>query len=94
MLTTAVADVINSAGKTERLVGSSRHTLNPAQRAALRPGEIPVSGPGHAEITVLNAARLRGQEVKAVSASRPMCSSCKKAIEATGAKVIEHAKHG
>jgi hypothetical protein len=94
MLTTAVADVVNPDGTKQRLVGSSRRTLNPVQRAALKPGEIPVAGSGHAEITVLNAARLKGQIVQAVGASRLMCQSCKKAIEAAGAKVIERAKHG
>lgn len=93
MLTTAVADVINSDGTQERLVGSSRRTLNPAQRAALKPGEIPVAGPGHAEITVLNAARLKGQVVKAVASSRSICEQCRKAIEVAGAKVIEDTKH-
>ena len=94
MLTTAVADVVNSDGTEQRLVGSSRRTLNPVQRAALKPGEIPVAGSGHAEITVLNAATLKGQVIKAVASSRPMCAQCRKAIEATGAKIIEHAKNG
>ncbi len=92
MLTTAVADVVNPDGTNQRLVGSSRRTLNPAQRAALKPDEIPVSGAGHAEITVLAAARERGQVVKAIAASRPMCASCKRAIEAAGAKVVERTK--
>ena len=89
MLTTAVADVVNRDGSHERLVGSSRRSLNPSQRASLKRGEIPVSGPGHAEVTVLNAARQRGQIVKAVGSSRPICAVCKRAIEAVGAKVVE-----
>jgi len=93
MLTTAVADVINPDGTEQRLVGSSRRTLNPAQRAELKPGEVAVSGPGHAEITVVNAARLRGQTVKAVASSRPMCATCKETIQKAGAKIIEPAKH-
>jgi len=92
MLTTAVADVINSDGTRERLVGSSRRTLNPAQRASLQPGEVPVAGPGHAEITVLNAAKVRGQVVMALASSRPICAQCRKAIELADAKAIEHAK--
>jgi hypothetical protein len=92
MLTTAVADVVNPDGTKQRLVGSSRRTLNAVQRAALKPGEIPVAGSGHAEITVLNAARLRGQVVRAVASSRPVCAQCRKAIEVVGAKIIEHAK--
>jgi hypothetical protein len=88
MLTTAVADVVNPDGTAQRLVGSSRRTLNPAQRAALKPGEVPVSGAGHAEITVLNAAKLNGQVVKAVATSRPMCVACRKAVQTVGARVI------
>ena len=93
MLTTAVADVINPDGTEQRLVGSSRRTLNPAQRAALRPGEVPVSGAGHAEITVLYAAKQKEQMVKAVATSRPMCATCKKAVQHVGAKVIEQVQH-
>jgi hypothetical protein len=89
MLTTAIADVISPDGTHERLVGSSRRTLNAAQRAALKPGETPVAGSGHAEITVLNAARLRGQMVKSIASSRPACARCRKAIEAAGARVVE-----
>jgi hypothetical protein len=94
MLSTAVADVINPDGTRERLVGSSRRTLNAAQRAALRPGEIPIAGSGHAEITVLNAARMKGQAVQAIASSRPACLRCREAIEAAGAKVIEQRKDG
>lgn len=92
MLTTAIADVISPGGTQERLVGSSRRTLNAAQRAALKSGEIPVAGPGHAEITVLNAAKLRSQTVRAVVSSRPPCARCAEAIKAAGAKLIESTK--
>jgi hypothetical protein len=92
MLTTAIADVVNPDGTKQRLVGSSRRTLNPAQRAALKPDEIPVSGSGHAEVTVLDAARRKGQIVKAVATSRSMCASCRNAVEAAGAKAVERTK--
>lgn len=94
MLTTAIADVISSSGTARKLVGSSRRTLNPAQRAALKLGEVPVSGSGHAEITVLNAAKLRGLAVTAVASSRPMCAQCRKAVESAGARVIEPRNNG
>ena len=89
MLSTAVAEVTNIDGQTMRLVGSSRRTLNPAQRAALKPGEIPVSGPGHAEKTVLNAAERRGQTVKAISSSRAICAECKIVLKKMRVKIIE-----
>lgn len=89
MLTTAVADVINPDGTKMRLVGSSRRTLNPAQRAALKLGEIPVAGSGHAVITVLNSAKSRRQRVTAVAFTRPQCETCRRAIKAAGARVVE-----
>jgi len=52
MLSTAVAEVTTADGTSLRLVGSSRRTINPAQRAALKPGEVPVSGPGHGRVAV------------------------------------------
>ena len=94
MLTTAVAIVVDSSGKELRLVGSSRRTLNRAQRAALRPGEVPVAGAGHAEITVLNAASHKQFIVKAVASTRPVCTECRKAIEAASAEVIEPKSEG
>jgi hypothetical protein len=89
MLSTAVADVTNPDGTTARLVGSSRRTLYPAQRAALKPGEIPVSGSGHAEQTVLNAAKCRGQTVKAISSSRAICAECRSVLKKTRIKIVE-----
>lgn len=94
MLTTAVALVIDSSGKEHRLIGSSRRTLTPAQRAALGPGEVPVAGVGHAEITVLNAASRKQLIIKAVASTRPVCAHCRKAIQAAGAEVIEPKAEG
>ena len=83
--TTAVAEVENPDGTTTRLVGSSENSLRKAQRDALQPGETPVSGPGHAEETVINAAKQNNQTVKAVAASRPICPSCAAKINEAGA---------
>jgi hypothetical protein len=71
------------------LVGSSRNTVSPAQRAVLNQNETAVSGSGHAEQTVLNAAAKNGQRVNAVGSSRPMCPTCKAAVEQAGAKIHE-----
>ena len=92
MLSTAIAEVMNPDGTTLWLVGSSRRTLYPVQRASLKPGEIPVSGPGHAEQTVLNAAKRNGQIMKAISASRPICEECTKILKSMGVKIVQSAK--
>lgn len=51
-------------------------------------GEIPVAGSGHAEIKVLNAARLRGQTVRAIATTRPVRERCRQAIQETGARIV------
>jgi hypothetical protein len=93
MLTTAVAEVTSVDGGRMRLVGSSRRTLNPAQRAALRPSEIPVSGSGHAERTVLNAARLMGQTVRTIGCSRAICAECRSLLEKMGVQIVEYGEY-
>jgi RHS repeat-associated protein len=84
--TTAVAEVTNPDGTKQILVASSEKNLRPAQRAALRPGEVAVSGKGHAEQTIIDAAKKSGQTVDAVAASRPICSSCATRIWSVGAR--------
>jgi hypothetical protein len=88
MRTTAAASVTDANGNTSVLVGSSNNTLSPAQRAALQPGETAVSGPGHAEVTVINAAQSQGMTVNAVAASRTICPDCQQAIQAAGARPV------
>ena len=55
--TTAVAEVTNPDGPTSGLVGSSRDNLTLKQKAALKPNKMPVKCKGHAEVTVINAAK-------------------------------------
>jgi hypothetical protein len=64
--TTAAASVTDANGNTSVLVGSSRNALTPSQRAALQPGEKAVTGAGHAETTVINAAKAQGMKVNSV----------------------------
>ena len=90
--TTAVAEVTNRDGTKQILVASSEKNLRPSQRAALRPGEVAVSGTGHAEQTIINAAKESGQKVEAVAASRPICSSCATGIRAAGARTASALK--
>lgn len=86
--TTAVLSAEDANGKTSILVGSSRPTLSPGQRAALQPGETGVAGQGHAEVTVVNAAISQGLKVKGVAASRPICPECQQVIKKAGGRPL------
>ena len=86
--TAATATVTNADGTTQVLVASSEKNLRPAQRAAMRAGETAVSGAGHAEQTIINAAAANGQTVEAIAASRPICPSCAAAIKKVGAEAV------
>jgi len=83
--TTAAARAIASDGNPVTLVASSEYSLRPAQRAGLNPGEIAVSGQGHAEQTILNHAAANGMTVNQIAASRPICANCATAINNAGA---------
>jgi hypothetical protein len=74
--TTAVASGTTANGRGVTLVGFSEKNLRPEQLAALKPGEIPVAGAGHAETTILAHAEANGITVTGIGASRGICSSC------------------
>jgi len=82
--TTAVASGKTSNGKPTILVASSELNLRPAQLDALKPGETPVSGPGHAETTILNHAKTNNITIDKIAASRGICESCAAAIKESG----------
>jgi RHS repeat-associated protein len=90
--TTAAASVTDANGNTSVMVGSSRNSLTPSQRAALQPGETAVTGAGHAETTVINAAQSQGMTVNSVAASRPACPTCSQAIQDAGARQVTQSK--
>jgi hypothetical protein len=70
------------------IVGGGVRDLSPAQRAALKPGEIASKLPHeHAEITVLQEAAARGLKPKAIGTSRDFCPDCIKALEEAGATI-------
>lgn len=83
--TTAIAEVIKSDGSSSLLVASSENRLRPAQIEALKLGETPVSGAGHAEATIINNAASSNQQVVQVAASMPICANCATAIQSSGA---------
>jgi filamentous hemagglutinin len=84
--TTAVGSVMNPDGSVQLLVGSSEKSLRPAQRAVLKSYETAVSGLGHAEVKIINAAKQLGQKIMEIAASRPICDACAKAIKEAGAQ--------
>jgi RHS repeat-associated protein len=57
-------------------VSSSENALSKAQKAALKPGEVAADGPGHAEVTGINAAKQAGLTPTTTAASRRICPTC------------------
>lgn len=89
-VTTAAGEAVNADGSVTRLVGSSEGTLRPAQRAALQPGEVAVSGQAgtHAEVNVLNSAKQNGQTLNSIEPSRPACASCTTTMQQNNVRII------
>jgi ferredoxin len=87
-VTTAVGLATTADGNNVTLVASSEKVLRPAQIAALQPGEVAVSGVGHAEATIMNYADKTGMSVQAVAANRPICTSCAVSVASGGAQAV------
>ena len=83
--TTGVATVIKPDGSSETWVASSEKNLRRPVKDALNPGEIAISGVGHAEETIINAAKEKGYTVQAVASSRPVCADCEAMIKGADA---------
>jgi hypothetical protein len=90
--TTAVASATTPEGNNVTLVASSEKNLRPVQRAALQPGEVAVSGKGHAEQTIINHANANGMTVTQIAASRPICAGCATSISNAGAQSVSPLK--
>lgn len=94
--TTAVGAGTNAAGKSVTLVASSNANLTPAQKAGLKPGELPISNKMlgeksnvkiHAEQKIINYANANNINIEAVAPSRPACPSCYISVTNAGAKL-------
>jgi hypothetical protein len=94
--TTAVGEGLTENGEKVRLVASSNARLSPAQRAALKPGEIPINNKAlnlksrikvHAEQKITRYAILKNINLAAVAPSRPACPSCVISVENSGAQL-------
>lgn len=82
--TTAVLETRGGA----RIVASGGRDLTPAQKALLGPTDMAAKSPGaHAEVTALEHAIQKGLRPTQITASRPFCPECIKAIEAAGGKI-------
>lgn len=85
-VTTAVTETLEGT----RVISSSEGRLRPAQRAALRPGEVVGAGkPGtHAEVNGVRAAKEMGLTPTGVAPSRPACAGCQRAMEEEGVSIL------
>jgi hypothetical protein len=69
------------------IVAGGARDLDPVQRAALRPGEIPAKLPGDdAEKTLLQYAWDKGLTPRLIVTSRDICPDCAEAIRAFGGR--------
>jgi RHS repeat-associated protein len=90
--TVAAARVLTASGAVQTWIASSERALRPAQRALLNAGERAITGVGHAETTIIEAARAAGATVQAIAASRPVCPACVEAIRGVGAAITSVVK--
>ena len=71
--TTAAMRAVDTEGNSFDLFASSTKSLTVDQKLALREGEIPVTGAGHAEETLFAAAKARNLEPRAIGITRAPC---------------------
>ncbi len=83
--TTAVATAAKD-GDVVKLVASSRKSLTDEQIGLLKPGEIAVTGIGHAERTIVAYALRNGYQIVDVAASSGICSKCLRSIYKYGGR--------
>jgi hypothetical protein len=82
--TTAILETTNGT----RIVASGGRDLTPAQKTLLEPGDVAAKLPrAHAELTALAHAAQNGLLPARITASRPFCQECIRAIEAAGGKI-------
>jgi RHS repeat-associated protein len=96
MSTTAVGQGTTVSGESVTMVASSKARLSPAQRAVLKPGEIPIKNKIlgvksivkiHAEQKITLYANKNNITLSAIAPSRPACPSCVIAINESGAQL-------
>jgi hypothetical protein len=68
-----------------KIVAGGTRDLDPIQRDALGPGEIPAKlRREHAEVTALSGTKAAGFKPEALASTRTICPECEAAIEAEG----------
>jgi len=81
----AVAKAKDASGHVRVLVGTSepRGYIRPG--VTINPGEVVVTGSGHAEANIVAHAQQQGMQVVEIGATRPICSNCANIIAKSGA---------
>lgn len=88
--TTAVLRTEGEGGRSIDVLGCGKRDLSPAQRAIARDDEIVARLLGeHAEITALREAMSRGLRPRAIATTRDFCPACRRAFEASGARITD-----
>lgn len=73
------------------VIASGGRDLSPIQRAIAGPDDLLGKSPSaHAEVTALDAAERAGLTPSQMAVSRPICSECQAAIEASGGQVASN----
>jgi RHS repeat-associated protein len=92
----SITIAVTETAEGPRIVSSSENDrgLRPLALAALKQGEIPVEGVGHAEKTGLDAAKRMGLTPTGTAASRPICQECWDAMKALGVAALSVLKSG
>ena len=91
-ITMAVAEVEDITGNRFNLVSTSepRGYLRPG--VTLKPGEIMVTGTGHAEVDIVKYANAHNLKIINIGATRPVCTTCVGAIETTTGTIVTDIK--
>ncbi len=87
-ITMAVGLAVDANGVQRVLIGTSEPMGYLRPGVSLNPGEILVSGSGHAEADIVNFARQNGLNLLQVGATRPICPACASLIKEAGPKPV------
>jgi len=87
-ITMGVAVLENSNGERFVVVSTSEPCGYLRPSVTIRPGEIVISGNGHAEADIVSYANANGFRIIEVGATRPVCANCQNTLAPTGANVV------
>jgi hypothetical protein len=87
-ITMAVGSAVDANGVQQVLIGTSEPMGYLRPGVTLNPGEILVSGSGHAEADIVHFARQNGLNLIQIGATRPICPACASLIKEAGPKPV------